>query len=496
MTSRRLIHKKHLTSNNTFHRQMTNNNTNNHNNHNIGPKSMNYHQSQHATMAQNGGGPPSNTDFLLFQALANPEQIQLDKIDPNEFKKVGSSMSTAVPSSISSYNMGAPNSSNGGILSDYVRNRTGNSNQNNYNNYYGSKNQYEDEGENPMIMDSDIDNNSSNNSDEDDDNENNYFRNPKISFDSNVPNLMSSGPNSFSFSRSPGRPTYNDSSNNILSAQELCLLRNELLNYKRKGRIIDIDIENAPEHMLRTTLDYIREEESSEVMLENMRNGLQIAQYGIEWANNKMGSYIPLNGWTDNTDPHIYDHSLKRIHNLYFRNSQSHPLVELGTTMVMSGTGYSAKNIFGLNKKQNTNTTYVQPPPPRQNYNMPNNNNYNNNNINGPFQQSNVQQMQQQQQQQQNQNQQSQQVPVHPAKFAGAPLNNVFENTKQTAVPQQRPTLMKAPNISIPPKGTTIGATSTNNSGRVGMRPPFTSFTPKNNNNSNGGEPVSVIPVI
>ncbi len=68
-----------------------------------------------------------------------------------------------------------------------------------------------------------------------------------------------------------------------------------------------------------------------------------------EFANEKMGSPVPLTGWTNKVmdeNPNLYDRSLERIYNMYWRNSYSHPISELGMTMLFSAGGYIIQNFL------------------------------------------------------------------------------------------------------------------------------------------------------
>lgn len=154
---------------------------------------------------------------------------------------------------------------------------------------------------------------------------------------------------------------YDHPNSNPLSITELQMLRNDLQGYKNRGYPITIDIATAPAHLLRTELDLIHENESAEHMVNNMKIGIRIVGNGIEWGNRKLlGSMIPLDNWTEKTfqnTPHIYDHSLRRIYNLYMRNSNTNPIAELGITMAMSAGDHVWTNATSGN--MNTSTSGV-----------------------------------------------------------------------------------------------------------------------------------------
>lgn len=173
--------------------------------------------------------------------------------------------------------------------------------------------------------------------------------------------------------------------NTPFTLAELQVLRSELLRYKnQKGYIITCDIENAPAHVLRTELDLIHENESCAVAVGNMKRIMFTIMYVAEKLNKRfLKNYIPIEGWTDytvKTNPNLYDHSLERIYNMYWRNSVSHPIAELGLTAFTSGSEYVVRNSMGgmmsnlmggsgVNNNQQTHhyqQHIPQPQPPQQ----------------------------------------------------------------------------------------------------------------------------------
>jgi hypothetical protein len=258
---------------------------------------------------------------------------------------------------------------------------------------------------------------------------------------------------------------YDHPNSNPLSITELQMLRNDLQGYKNRGYPITIDIATAPAHLLRTELDLIHENESAEHMVNNMKLGIRVVGHGIEWGNRKLlGSLIPLDNWTEKTfreTPHIYDHSLRRIYNLYMRNSNTNPFAELGYTMAMSAGDHVWTNATSPNTTSTSSSTTSSAPmnPVQSLFGW----------LSG---RSSTAAPQQQQQQQTSSQQASFQAPQQQQQPTAAAINMMN--------PQQQ-----APRFAVPPPPNR--ATSGGRPSRM-IRPPFTAGQPPR------AEPVTSVP--
>jgi len=137
---------------------------------------------------------------------------------------------------------------------------------------------------------------------------------------------------------------------------------NELMGYQRQGYQLTIALdESTPTYVLKTEYDLIQENQAAVTGVQNLRAGLTLTMRGLEMANDKLNSPLPLSGWTDNTieqNPTQFDRPLRRIYNMYLRNSFNHPLVELGTALAFSGAGYMLRNV-----QSRTSQTELPGPP-------------------------------------------------------------------------------------------------------------------------------------
>lgn len=147
----------------------------------------------------------------------------------------------------------------------------------------------------------------------------------------------------YSSSGRPNRPSYDEDNSEQSLAQRQHIIA-ALRKHQQRGSELSIDINrDTPLHILRTELDLLEEVQNSMTMVGNMRNGMNVFMRICEAGNKKIGEPVRLSGWTDKTfkdNPNLYDRSLERIYNLYWRNSYSHPMTELGTTILFSGGGY------------------------------------------------------------------------------------------------------------------------------------------------------------
>ncbi len=178
----------------------------------------------------------------------------------------------------------------------------------------------------------------------------------------------------FTSSSRPDRPSYEEESSSESSQAQRQLIIASLRKHQQRGHALGIEISlDTPLHVLRTELDLIEESLNSITMVNNMRNGMNIAMRLCEFGCQKLGEPIPLSGWTEKSldeNPNMYDHSLERIYNMYWRNSYAHPISELGMTMAFSGGGYAIQNWLS-----GGSSSYRQPN---------NNNNFNGKNTHGP----------------------------------------------------------------------------------------------------------------
>ena len=92
-----------------------------------------------------------------------------------------------------------------------------------------------------------------------------------------------------------------------------------------------------------------------------MSDGLKLGLSGIEMANNKLGPFLSLHGWSESitNDMSRYNHVLERIYRRYWRQGSLNPLVELGLIIVGSMMMFHFQNKF-LGPQQSTTAT-----PPR-----------------------------------------------------------------------------------------------------------------------------------
>lgn len=98
-----------------------------------------------------------------------------------------------------------------------------------------------------------------------------------------------------------------------------------------------------------------------------MKDAMRIAFTGVELANNKVGPFLDLDGWSVaiGNDINKYDHSLSKLYKKYWRrNTNAAPEVELALGIVGSMT------MFHFRKKMHgfplsSLASMVPPPPPR-----------------------------------------------------------------------------------------------------------------------------------
>jgi hypothetical protein len=160
-------------------------------------------------------------------------------------------------------------------------------------------------------------------------------------------------------------------------------LMSELYRKQQQGVPLSMtmdEMRTQPLHVLKTENDLTNESQGSAESVARMRKGIQVFMRVCEYGNRKIGAPLPLDDWTDETfdsDPHIFDHSLERIHNLYFRNSYAHPLWELAQTLAVSGTCHCVEKYLNPGRSSSSSRSYQEdftplhttappPPPPQQ----------------------------------------------------------------------------------------------------------------------------------
>lgn len=151
--------------------------------------------------------------------------------------------------------------------------------------------------------------------------------------------------------RRPDGPSYSEKDNEASTQLQKQMIIAALRKHEANGVPLKIAVSfDTPLHMLRTELDLIEETQNSIATVGYMRSGIKFAMEGLELGNRHfLGDRIPIAGWTHDTfqkTPHLYDHSLERVYNMYWRNSYQHPLTELALTIGLSAAGYSMSNLM------------------------------------------------------------------------------------------------------------------------------------------------------
>lgn len=108
--------------------------------------------------------------------------------------------------------------------------------------------------------------------------------------------------------------------------------------YSTKDKLEDIKYEYERQKM---NLDCI-----NSVAL--MSDGLKLGLSGIEMANNKLGPFLSLHGWSESVtqDMSRFNHVLERIYRRYWRQGSLNPMMELGMILVGSMTMFHFQNKF------------------------------------------------------------------------------------------------------------------------------------------------------
>lgn len=119
----------------------------------------------------------------------------------------------------------------------------------------------------------------------------------------------------------------------------------ELMQLQRDGHKLSIEItDNTPTMALKSEVDLINETINTEQGVERLKFGLRFVMILIEAFNRSiLRDFLPLTGWanhTMSTNPRQFDAPLRRIHNMYFRNSFGHPVMQLGMALLFSAGGY------------------------------------------------------------------------------------------------------------------------------------------------------------
>lgn len=79
-----------------------------------------------------------------------------------------------------------------------------------------------------------------------------------------------------------------------------------------------------------------------------MRDTLKLVITGVELANNRLGPFLNLDGWSGGatSDMHRYDHCLERLYKKYFRKGSMDPMLELGFLLISSAFMFHVKAKF------------------------------------------------------------------------------------------------------------------------------------------------------
>lgn len=92
---------------------------------------------------------------------------------------------------------------------------------------------------------------------------------------------------------------------------------------------------------IRAEVEHIESSLNAQQSVTFMKTSLQIILQGIESLNRKFGPFLSLDGWSQEVcrDMNKYNHVLERLYRRYFRKSERSPIVELGlilgTSMIM-----------------------------------------------------------------------------------------------------------------------------------------------------------------
>jgi hypothetical protein len=264
--------------------------------------------------------PPSKTDVLLFKQLANPDRVDIPNSVSNLLRDTGVNR-----------NQG-PQSAFDRLTQKYTKN----------------KHRKDDDSDD----DSDDSGSDSDSEDEDDifkKHKSGKIRNPgSVGFGGPGtlpgagPGFQQSGPVGAGFNLP--QPVFDP----VADRAQRQFYMNELIAMQRQGYQLSIALdESTPTYVLKTEYDLVQENQAAVQGVSNLRAGLQMSMRFIEMGNQKINSPLPLNGWTDNTfeeNPSGFDRSLRRIYNMYWRNSFNHPMVELGMALCFSAAGYMMRN--------------------------------------------------------------------------------------------------------------------------------------------------------
>lgn len=307
--------------------------------------------------------PPSKTDILLFQQLANPSKTLV----PESTAELISNLKSAPPPMQQQqrhfYNSGgnAPRSN---------RRWGGNDDDEYYSSDYGNSSSDDGGGRfsSPSL----------NWSDEelarDQDNKNGYNRgggggppySPSLDGGEDYEGSDIESPISLSRGGGPngvGGGGFPMPSNYAMDPEVLRVKRQsyiqELMQLQQSGHTLSIEINDAtPISALRSEIDLIHESISTQEGVQRLRVMLGFVIVLIEAANrNLLRGMLPLDGWSKTAmapGNNQFDIPLRRIHNMYFRNSFGHPIMQLAmalgfsavTHMMMQDTGFLT-NIFG-----------------------------------------------------------------------------------------------------------------------------------------------------
>lgn len=301
--------------------------------------------------------PISNTDVLLWTHLANKEKVAVpDKIenlinvpDPHEFEHDDVDSSDPEMDRFNQKQI-IGGGGGGGMFDSIVENELSRMNQpesvGNFPHGSSPRNTHFSHGSSPR---------------------NTRFSHGSSPRNTNFPHDSPRNPRSMPMPREYDAPSpqyqfrndrFADEEDQIRQKAARQFLMSELHRKQQQGVPLSMTMDEfrtQPLHVLKTEHDITNESQGSAHNVTMMRGGIKVFMKLCEAGNRKAGNFLPLDEWADTTferDPHIFDHSLERIHNLYFRNSYSHPLWELGQTMLVSAGSHCVENFMNPSRSR------------------------------------------------------------------------------------------------------------------------------------------------
>lgn len=133
----------------------------------------------------------------------------------------------------------------------------------------------------------------------------------------------------------------------------------ELMRFKQEGQVLSIEVsEETPTAALRSEVETIQESLDSAEGVNRLFTMLTFGMLAIEAINRHvLRGTLPLDNWTQHVTTNersTFIVPLRRIHNMYFRNSFGHPIMQLVSALFFSAIPYMVmqdtsllSNIFG-----------------------------------------------------------------------------------------------------------------------------------------------------